>query len=472
MNMMISYQELVRTFPRSNANASLLSMVQRFSDISIIFIGIYVACLLNGESVQYKHILIFLTVLVIFQMIGGITDFYRSWRGVDLSAEIILIFKNWTLSLLLSLGGFSLLADLNIEYIIFLQWFFIVCFGFFVCRLSIRIILGMLRKIGYNTRKVAVAGSLPAGLNLLRTFQNAPWLGFVVKGIYDDIKIDSYEDVPYGGTLSELVEDARSGKIDRIYIAMSMKDETRLRDIISQLTDTTCSVLLIPDVFTFNILQSRTEEINGVPVVPLFDTPLNGINMVFKRIEDVVVSSIILLLISPVLCTIAVIVKVTSPGPVIFRQIRYGMDGKPIRVWKFRSMTVMENDTKVIQATKNDVRVTKVGKFLRRTSLDELPQFFNVLFGQMSVVGPRPHAVSHNEQYRSLIQGYMLRHKVKPGITGLAQINGWRGETDTLEKMEKRIEYDLMYIRSWSVWLDLKIIFLTVFKGFINKSAY
>lgn len=349
---------------------------------------------------------------------------------------------------------------------------FIVCFGFFVCRLSIRIILGMLRKIGYNTRKVAVAGSLPAGLNLLRTFQNAPWLGFVVKGIYDDIKIDSYEDVPYGGTLSELVEDARSGKIDRIYIAMSMKDETRLRDIISQLTDTTCSVLLIPDVFTFNILQSRTEEINGVPVVPLFDTPLNGINMVFKRIEDVVVSSIILLLISPVLCTIAVIVKVTSPGPVIFRQIRYGMDGKPIRVWKFRSMTVMENDTKVIQATKNDVRVTKVGKFLRRTSLDELPQFFNVLFGQMSVVGPRPHAVSHNEQYRSLIQGYMLRHKVKPGITGLAQINGWRGETDTLEKMEKRIEYDLMYIRSWSVWLDLKIIFLTVFKGFINKSAY
>ncbi|PCN38842.1 undecaprenyl-phosphate glucose phosphotransferase [Klebsiella pneumoniae] len=457
---------------RSNANASLLSMVQRFSDISIIFIGIYVACLLNGESVQYKHILIFLTVLVIFQMIGGITDFYRSWRGVDLSAEIILIFKNWTLSLLLSLGGFSLLADLNIEYIIFLQWFFIVCFGFFVCRLSIRIILGMLRKIGYNTRKVAVAGSLPAGLNLLRTFQNAPWLGFVVKGIYDDIKIDSYEDVPYGGTLSELVEDARSGKIDRIYIAMSMKDETRLRDIISQLTDTTCSVLLIPDVFTFNILQSRTEEINGVPVVPLFDTPLNGINMVFKRIEDVVVSSIILLLISPVLCTIAVIVKVTSPGPVIFRQICYGMDGKPIRVWKFRSMTVMENDTKVIQATKNDVRVTKVGKFLRRTSLDELPQFFNVLFGQMSVVGPRPHAVSHNEQYRSLIQGYMLRHKVKPGITGLAQINGWRGETDTLEKMEKRIEYDLMYIRSWSVWLDLKIIFLTVFKGFINKSAY
>ncbi|EMX8068683.1 undecaprenyl-phosphate glucose phosphotransferase, partial [Escherichia coli] len=225
-------------------------------------------------------------------------------------------------------------------------------------------------------------------------------------------------------------------------------------------------------IFTFNILQSRTEEINGVPVVPLYESPLSGINMVFKRLEDIIVSLSILIVISPVLLIIACAVKFTSPGPVIFRQIRYGMDGKSIKVWKFRSMTVMENDNNVTQATKHDLRVTKVGKFLRRTSLDELPQFFNVLFGQMSVVGPRPHAVSHNEQYRTLIKGYMLRHKVKPGITGLAQVNGWRGETDTLDKMQKRVEYDLLYIRNWSIWLDLKIIFLTIFKGFVNKSAY
>ncbi|HFO1752458.1 TPA: undecaprenyl-phosphate glucose phosphotransferase, partial [Klebsiella pneumoniae] len=274
------------------------------------------------------------------------------------------------------------------------------------------------------------------------------------------------------GSFAKLVEDAREGNIDRIYIALSMKDEAKIKHIVGQLTDTTCSVLLIPDLFTFNILQARTEEINGVPVVPLFDTPLNGINMVFKRLEDIIVSFIILVLISPILFIIACAVKFTSPGPVIFRQIRYGMDGKPIKVWKFRSMTVMENDSKVIQATKNDIRITRVGGFLRKTSLDELPQFFNVFLGQMSVVGPRPHAVAHNEQYRTLIQGYMLRHKVKPGITGLAQINGWRGETDTLDKMEKRIEYDLLYIRGWSVWLDLKIIFLTIFKGFVNKSAY
>ncbi|ELZ7674439.1 exopolysaccharide biosynthesis polyprenyl glycosylphosphotransferase, partial [Klebsiella pneumoniae] len=219
-------------------------------------------------------------------------------------------------------------------------------------------------------------------------------------------------------------------------------------------------------------LQSRTEEINGVPVVPLFDTPLNGINMVFKRVEDVFFSIIILFLISPVLAVIALLIKLTSPGPILFKQIRYGMDGKAIKVWKFRSMKVMENDDRVIQATKNDTRVTKVGGFLRKTSLDELPQFINVLFGSMSIVGPRPHAVAHNEQYRKLIQGYMLRHKVKPGITGLAQVNGWRGETDTLDKMEKRIEYDLEYIRTWNIVLDIKIIFLTVFKGFIGKTAY
>jgi putative colanic acid biosynthesis UDP-glucose lipid carrier transferase len=253
---------------------------------------------------------------------------------------------------------------------------------------------------------------------------------------------------------------------------MSMSEEAKMRGLIKSLTDTTCSVILIPDIFTFNILQSRTEEVNGVPVVPLFDTPLNGINMVFKRMEDIILSLFILLLISPLLIIISLAVKITSPGPVIFRQTRYGMDGKPIKVWKFRSMVVMENDTEVKQATKDDVRVTAVGKFLRRTSLDELPQFFNVLFGEMSIVGPRPHAVSHNEQYRSLIEGYMLRHKVKPGITGWAQINGWRGETDTLDKMEKRIEFDLEYIRSWSVWLDLKIIIMTIFKGFVNKSAY
>ncbi|HBR3205240.1 TPA: undecaprenyl-phosphate glucose phosphotransferase, partial [Klebsiella pneumoniae subsp. pneumoniae] len=395
-----------------------------------------------------------------------------SWRGVEFSVELILILKNWSLSFLLTLGFVTLFSDFDLTFRTFIFWYLAVCAGFVVTRSLIRALAGFFRRIGYNKRRVAFAGSLPAGISLLETFRKQPWLGFEVKGIYEDSFSGTYDLELYAGKISDLINEARKGTIDRIYIAMHMRDEVAIKNMVSQLTDTTCSVLYIPDVFTFNILQSRTEEINGVPVVPLFDSPLNGINMVFKRLEDIIVSSLILILISPILLVIATAVKTTSKGPVIFRQVRYGMDGKPIKVWKFRSMTVMENDDKVIQATKNDIRVTKVGKFLRSTSLDELPQFFNVLFGQMSVVGPRPHAVSHNEQYRSLIQGYMLRHKVKPGITGLAQINGWRGETDTLEKMEKRIEYDLLYIRGWSIWLDLKIIFLTVFKGFINKSAY
>ncbi|HBV6456424.1 TPA: undecaprenyl-phosphate glucose phosphotransferase [Klebsiella pneumoniae] len=457
---------------RSKSNASLISMVQRFSDITIILLGLYCICFIHQQYFGTKELLIGLIVLVIFQMIGGITDFYRSWRGVKISTELKLLLQNWTLGLIFTIGITSFLSSYNFAFDIFLQWYAVVSLTIVFCRIAIRFAAGLIRKFGYNTRYVAVAGSMPAGINLLRSFEEEPWLGFVVKGVYDDQPTDDESNIIYAGTLSDLISEAKAGKLDRIYIAMRMGDEEKIKNLVRELTNITCSVMLIPDIFTFNILQSRTEEVNGVPVVPLFDTPLNGINMVFKRLEDIIISLIILVLISPVLFVIACTVKCSSPGPVLFRQIRYGMDGKPIKVWKFRSMTVMENDSVVTQATKNDVRVTKVGRFLRRTSLDELPQFFNVLLGEMSIVGPRPHAVAHNEQYRHLIEGYMLRHKVKPGITGLAQVNGWRGETDTLEKMQKRVEFDLEYIREWSVWLDLKIIFLTIFKGFVNKSAY
>ena len=258
---------------------------------------------------------------------------------------------------------------------------------------------------------------------------------------------------------------------------MPMSDEARIKTLMRKLADTTCSVILIPDVFTFNILHSRIEEVNGVPVVPLYDTPLSGLNRVLKRVEDIVLSSLILLLISPVLCAIALAVKITSPGPVIFRQTRYGMDGKPIMVWKFRSMKVMENDQVVTQATQNDPRVTRVGRFIRKTSIDELPQLINVVFkGDLSLVGPRPHAIhahTSNRAYEQVVDGYFARHKVKPGITGWAQINGWRGETDTDEKIQRRVEHDLYYIENWSVLLDLYILLKTPFSLLTkNENAY
>jgi len=219
-------------------------------------------------------------------------------------------------------------------------------------------------------------------------------------------------------------------------------------------------------------MNMRWSSIGHIGAISLLESPLIGTSEWLKRFGDLLFASGILAIIMIPMLVIALSIKLTSKGPILFKQKRFGLDGKEIKVWKFRSMSVCEDGDQVIQATKNDSRITPVGSFLRKTSLDELPQFFNVLQGSMSVVGPRPHAVSHNEEYRVLIGGYMLRHMVKPGITGWAQINGWRGETDSLDKMEGRVEHDLWYIKHWSVWLDIKIIFLTVFRGFVDKNAY
>lgn len=236
--------------------------------------------------------------------------------------------------------------------------------------------------------------------------------------------------------------------------------------------DSTVSVHYVPDLFIFDLLSASLNNIKGIPVISIHDTPFYGVDGVMKRMFDIGFSLIALFIIAIPLLIIALCIRLTSPGPILFKQRRYGFRGEEIIVWKFRSMTVLEDSDQVVQAKKNDPRVTKFGSFIRRTSLDELPQFFNVLQGRMSVVGPRPHAVAHNEFYRGQVKGYMLRHKVKPGITGLAQVNGYRGETDTLEKMEGRIQYDLNYIRNWSLWLDMKIVLLTVFKGFTGAKVY
>ena len=214
-------------------------------------------------------------------------------------------------------------------------------------------------------------------------------------------------------------------------------------------------------------------EVVGIQMLDLSASPITGELRLLKAVQDFVLASLILLLISPLLLAIALAIKLTSRGPVLYQQKRHGWNGEEIWVYKFRSMVVHhEAGSQVTQASKNDSRITPLGAFLRRTSLDELPQFINVLQGRMSIVGPRPHAMAHNEHYKELVPGYVLRHKVKPGITGWAQVNGFRGETDTLDKMEKRVEYDLYYIEHVSLWLDLKIIVATVFKGFMHKNAY
>jgi len=231
-------------------------------------------------------------------------------------------------------------------------------------------------------------------------------------------------------------------------------------------------VYLAADFFAFNLLHARWGALGGVPTVSLHETPFYGVDGWLKRLEDIVLGSLILMIIAIPMLIIGIFVKLTSPGPALFRQRRYGLNGEVIHVLKFRSMSVTEDGDEIKQATEGDVRITKLGAFLRRTNLDELPQFLNVIEGTMSIVGPRPHAIAHNELYRTKIQGYMLRHKVKPGISGWAQVNGWRGETDTLDKMEKRIEHDLDYIRNWSLLWDLQIIFMTVFGSGAHRNAY
>ena len=243
-------------------------------------------------------------------------------------------------------------------------------------------------------------------------------------------------------------------------------------DLLDDLRDTTASIYYVPDIFVFDLIQARSGEIHGIPVVAMCETPFYGYRGVAKRMTDIILSAVILALTLPLFVIVAMLVKFSSPGPVIFKQRRYGLDGREIAVYKFRTMRVTEDGEKIRQASKSDSRITPIGGMLRRSSLDELPQLINVLQGRMSLVGPRPHAVAHNEEYRKLIKGYMVRHKVLPGITGLAQVNGCRGETSQLEDMEARVNYDLDYLRHWSPMLDIKIILLTAVKVFRDDKAY
>jgi putative colanic acid biosynthesis UDP-glucose lipid carrier transferase len=318
-------------------------------------------------------------------------------------------------------------------------------------------------------RKAVIAGAGSLGRKLAERIEATPYLGVQVAGFFDDRSPERLTDIPTDkllGGVDRLAEFVKNNQVDLIYIALPMASQPRILKLLDGLCDTTASVYFAPDIFLFDLIQARMDTIGGIPVVAVCETPFYGVNGLVKRVSDIVLASIILVLIAPVLAAVAMGVKLSSPGPILFRQRRYGLDGREIVVYKFRSMTVTEDGPVVRQATKNDARVTPFGAFIRKTSLDELPQFINVLQGRMSIVGPRPHAVAHNEMYRKLVKSYMIRHKVKPGITGWAQVNGLRGETDTVDKMKARIEYDLDYLRHWSLKFDLMIIWKTIWVVF------
>ena len=324
-------------------------------------------------------------------------------------------------------------------------------------------------------RRAIIVGMNEQGVALASRVGDTPYSRIEFAGFFDDrdlSRLDASSDYRMIGRLNELPQFVREKDIQLIYLSLPMASQPRILQVLDELKDTTASIFFVPDMFVTDLIQGRTGSVCGMPVISVCETPFTGSNGLVKRLSDIVLSVLILLLISPILLVVAAAVKLGSPGPVIFRQRRYGLDGKQIVVYKFRSMTVTEDGTSVQQATKNDSRITPLGAILRKTSIDELPQFINVLQGRMSIVGPRPHAVAHNEMYRKLIKGYMVRHKVKPGITGWAQVNGFRGETETLDKMQGRIDYDLDYLRNWSLWLDLYIIFKTVRLVLRDQQAY
>jgi putative colanic acid biosynthesis UDP-glucose lipid carrier transferase len=325
-------------------------------------------------------------------------------------------------------------------------------------------------------RRVAFAGCNEISVALARRIGESSELsGLKVEGFFDDRSAERLGDpgrTRLLGRLPELVSFVKRRGIDVVFVALPVRHIKRVMQLLDELRDTTASIYYVPDIFAFDLIQARSGELFGIPVVALCETPFCGYRGVVKRTTDIAFAALILVIASPLLIALAVLVRLSSPGPVIFAQRRYGLDGREITVWKFRTMTVLEDGERVVQATKEDPRITAVGRFMRRYSLDELPQLFNVLQGRMSLVGPRPHAVAHNEEYRKLIKGYMIRHKVPPGITGLAQVNGCRGETLRVEDMQARVNYDLEYLRHWTPLLDIKILLLTAVRLLRDEKAY
>jgi Undecaprenyl-phosphate glucose phosphotransferase len=326
-----------------------------------------------------------------------------------------------------------------------------------------------------NARKAVFAGYNEVSQALALELTENQGLCMSVAGFFDDRGSDRLQvggDVRLLGKLSDLATYVKTRGVQVIFIALPVRHLQRVTDLLDDLRDTTASIYYAPDILVFDLIQARSGSINGIPVIAMCETPFYGYRGIVKRFADIVISSLVLLLAMPLLIAIAIAIRASSPGPVIFRQRRYGLNGEEIIVYKFRSMRVAEDGAALVQATRDDPRTTGVGRFLRRYSLDELPQLLNVLQGRMSLVGPRPHAVAHNEMYRKLIKGYMVRHKVLPGITGLAQVNGLRGETRTLEEMEGRVRYDLEYLRNWSILLDLQILGKTVLRVMNDKQAF
>jgi putative colanic acid biosysnthesis UDP-glucose lipid carrier transferase len=457
---------------------SLFYSIHRLIDAAIICASVGFAIRHTAGASVTDMVAVAATTILIFHVVSDLSGLYRSWRGTRLKNEIVCVFASWAYTAPV-LFGIGLVSNYNGEFAYGTKLLFLAATptAMVLARIVMRNVQQRLRARGLNTRTYAVCGVNDLGIQLARNIEAAPEIGLRLAGFYDDRPAERTADLPaeFGdliGDMDELVRRARLGTIDSVYITFPMRAEDRIRALLERLADSAVSVYIVPDFFVFELLHARWSNAGGLPTVSVFENPLYGVDGLLKRTADLVLGSAILAAAAIPMFIVSILVKLSSPGPVFFRQKRYGLDGREIQVWKFRSMKCCDNGSSVKQATQGDDRITPIGKILRRTSLDELPQLFNVIEGTMSLVGPRPHANAHNEEYRTQIGGYMLRHKVKPGITGLAQVSGYRGETETLDKMAKRVACDHQYIREWSFGLDLKILFRTLGVVVNQQNAY
>ncbi|MCW5726929.1 undecaprenyl-phosphate glucose phosphotransferase [Parvibaculum sp.] len=367
--------------------------------------------------------------------------------------------------------GYFLKVGDDFSRVWFVLWLGLSTFGLLIFHFHFRWILSRALARGMLVRHVAVygSGSIAAALSERLRHDDS---GVHLVGIFDDVAADVIQCCGVNGGIGALIEFAQKDRLDEVILALPMDRTTQISSVMMHLSALPVDVQLCPSPAPLSVLPDRISSCDGLPILGLVRKPMDGWARLLKAIEDRLLAAAILIIIAPFLLMIALLIKLDSPGPVVFRQRRHGFNHSIFDVYKFRTMSVLENDHQVVQAKRDDPRLTRVGPFLRRTSLDELPQLFNVLKGDMSLVGPRPHAIAHNEHYAKFLDGYASRHRVKPGITGWAQVHGLRGETDTPEKMEKRVVYDLYYIDNWSIWLDMKILVMTLFRGFTGSNAY
>lgn len=434
-------------------------------DFLLILSSAYVAYFIRFQNIkmgeQYFFASLITSLIIILSQI--ISRCYATWRGQGLLRPLSRLIFAWAISLsIIFLGLVLFKLGHRFSRIWLLSYLAIAFFILINIRVIFYYIFKKIRKKGKNLKQVLILTDTNENHLIFNNLSNLNNEGFqIVKTIpIDAERIDRHH----------LLDEINPLSVHEIWLCLPLSKSALVQSLVLTLHNQLADIRYIPDLSDLPLLNHQFNVIGNMRTIDISCSAMDGPNRFLKRMLDLILGILFFIILLPIACVIYALVKLSSPGPAIFKQYRMGINGRRFKVYKFRTMKVhQEGDGQVTQAHKNDSRITRIGAFLRQTSLDEIPQFYNVLQGRMSIVGPRPHALSHNEYYKDLVESYMRRHKVKPGITGWAQVNGYRGETDTIEKMEKRVEHDLWYINNWSLWLDLKIIFLTIFKGFINR---